>query len=126
MGDCKLNDNGTLVMDEQERWCPECRNKGERWKTNIVGPRRHTDAAQNDNDDVPGPPGDNSNNDPQADDGGSGNDGNLEVTSRRLATVEPTPSEKTLRRRLSYGSRSHAVVLERLMEEINDTVTRSN
>jgi len=39
---------------------------------------------------------------------------------RRLATAELTPSEKALRRRrLSNHPKSHVVVLERLMEEIN-------
>merc|ERR1711964_116150 len=39
---------------------------------------------------------------------------------RRLATAQLTPSEKALRRRrLSNHPKSHVVVLERLMEEIN-------
>merc|ERR1711964_300961 len=41
-------------------------------------------------------------------------------SKRRLATAELTPSEKALRRRrLSNHPKSHIVVLERLMEEIN-------
>jgi len=41
-------------------------------------------------------------------------------SDRRLATAELTPSEKALRRRrLSNHPKSHVVVLERLMEEIN-------
>merc|ERR1711964_24816 len=40
--------------------------------------------------------------------------------TRRLVTADLTPSEKALRRRrLSNHPKSHVVVLERLMEEIN-------
>merc|ERR1711964_248652 len=83
-------------------------------------PEPEPDQGNSDNaggSDVPTNSGDDNDSDPSQ--GESDNDPR-NPPNRRLVTAELTPSEKVLRRRrLSNHPKSHIVVLERLMEEIN-------
>merc|ERR1711964_774698 len=73
--------------------------------------------AGDEHSDVPKNSGDSD--DDESQNSGSAN-ARFKESGRRLATAELTPSEKALRRRrLGNHPKSHVVVLERLMEEIN-------
>jgi len=104
--ECKLNEDGALAMDDQG---------------DIAGPRRKTQ-SQELQDAAHGGFGDESDHDGPGPSGEpvTSDDNEPGPERRRLATVELAPSDKALHRRcLSNRPRSHIVVLERLMKEIN-------